>query len=190
MHVRELDVPVTDPKLPADLLAKVAAVLPCWGLNHVVDGHQSCFEGIDDHFADCPAKRRPAVEALIAKVHAQVGLLQHRYQLLADELHDVRAERDTLRRELAEAREALETARVERDAMECRAQASEADMVATETELASAAREAAAKIADEHAEAYANSSKSQGDYHFAKAVAANSIAAAIRLTTKAPTDDK
>jgi hypothetical protein len=96
---------MTDPKLPDDLRADVAAALPC--------AHVEPWCAGDEHYRgdSCPAVVRPAVEALLARVEAE--RLDDGEQLLAAievlerDIATFRAERDTLRRELAEAREAI-----------------------------------------------------------------------------------
>jgi hypothetical protein len=82
---------MTDPKLPDDLRADVAAELPCLaGCPGMLAGGQ--------HALDCPATHRPAVEALLAKALAEAKA----HHLFADVVRDeIAADRDTLRRELA-----------------------------------------------------------------------------------------
>jgi hypothetical protein len=82
--------------LDPNLRAEVAAEFECTGL----DG---CM--YDDHDWKCFVQKRPAVEALIAKVGA--GAAAYREAIVV-----LNADRDTLRRELAEARAAL--ARIEK----------------------------------------------------------------------------
>jgi hypothetical protein len=48
-----------DVKLPDAVEAAIVAALACWG-----EFSGSCFATVDDHFADCPAKHRPAVRRI------------------------------------------------------------------------------------------------------------------------------
>jgi hypothetical protein len=84
-------------KLPDDLRADVEAALPC-ALPEVCSGYPN-------HLGDCVARKRPAVEALLA---GERELYHDMARQLDREIIAHRAttaERDALRRELAEARE-------------------------------------------------------------------------------------
>jgi hypothetical protein len=95
-------------ELPADLRAKLNAIFGC---THV---EPWCQNGEHYRGDSCPAVVRPAVEALLAEERATAEKRRQQRDIFRRLWEDTRegeqrfeAERDTLRRELAEARAAL-----------------------------------------------------------------------------------